>query len=298
MSASPKILDDDFIARIERLELVSRKIVSGKLRGERRSKRRGHSTEFADFRPYVAGDDLRFLDWNIYGRLDRLFLRVFLEEEDLRLNVLVDASPSMSHGEPQKFLYAKKVAAALSYIGLVNQDRVRLGVFSSRFRPVFGPARGRRQAHRMLDVLQGIEPESGGTDLGASCRDFVLTGSRSGIVIVVTDFFDRRGFEDALRYILASGRSTEVFVFHVLSPQELRPELSGDLRLVDAEDGSEAEVTISKPLLDAYRRTLDRFRSEIQQYSSRRGMHYVFTSTEVPFDKLVLNYMRRRGLVR
>lgn len=293
------LLDDDFIARLERLELVSRKIISGKLRGERRSRRRGHSMEFADFRPYVAGDDMRFLDWNIYARLDRLFLRVFLEEEDLWLNILVDSSPSMGFGDPEKFLYAKKVAAALSYVGLVNQDRVRVGSFASRLRPIFGPARGRRQTHRMLETLESLEVDRNAqTDLEKSCRDFALGGSRSGIVILVTDFLDRNGFEAALRYFLASGGSTEVFVFHLLSPQEIDPDLVGDLRLVDAEDGVTAEVTISKPLLKTYRQNLDRFRGEIQRYCSRRGMHYVFTSTAIPFDQLILNYLRRRGLLR
>jgi len=294
-----RLLDEEFISRIERLELVSRKIVSGKLKGERRSKRRGHSSEFADFRPYVSGDDLRFLDWNIYGRLDRLFLRIFLEEEVLWLNILLDISPSMDYGDPQKFLYSKRVAAALGYIGLVNQDRVRLGTFSDEFRPLFGPARGRRQTHRMLEAMEALEVrKDGSTDLTKGCRDFVMTGSRTGIVVIITDFFDRQGFENAIRYVLGAGPSTEIFVFHVLAPEEIRPELAGDLRLVDKEEGHTAEVTISKPLLKAYQQSLDRFRGEIQRYCSRRGMHYVFTSTAVPFDQLILNYLRRRGLVR
>lgn len=167
------------IARIERLELVSRKIVSGKLKGERRSRRRGHSTEFADFRPYVPGDDLRFLDWNIYGRLDRLFLRVFLEEEDLWLDILVDTSPSMDWGEPNKLTYARRLAAALGYIGLVNQDRVRVSSFASRLRPVFGPARGRRQARRLLERLDALEVDrEEETRLAPSLRTFSLSGGK------------------------------------------------------------------------------------------------------------------------
>ncbi|MEM7230880.1 MAG: DUF58 domain-containing protein [Planctomycetota bacterium] len=294
-----KLLDDEFVSRIERLELVSRKIISGKLKGERKSKRRGYSTEFADFRPYTAGDDLRFLDWNIYGRLDRLFLRVFLEEEDLWFNALLDSSPSMAYGDPQKFLYAKRIVAALSYIGLVNQDRVRIGTFSSKLKQLFGPARGRRQAHKLLEVMEGLEVDKETTtDLGKSCRDFALGSARSGIVILVTDFFDRAGFEQALRSLVATGSATEIFVFHVMSPEEIDPQVTGDLRLVDAEDAFTAEVTVSKPLLKAYKKNLDIFRAEIQQYCSRVGMHYVFTSTAVPFDQLVLNYLRRRGLVR
>ncbi len=294
-----KVLDDEFIARLEKLELVSRKIVAGTIKGERRSKRRGHSTDFADYRPYVVGDDLRHVDWNIYGRLDKLFLKVFLEEEDLRLNILVDSSPSMHFGDPDKFHYAKKIATAMGYIGLVNQDRVQIGTFASRLESIFGPSRGRRQVHQLLQTMDNLETQAEeSTNLEQSCRDFTVQGSRGGILLFITDFFDRRGFEQALRYLLASGNSTEIFVFHVLAPQELNPELAGDLRLVDSEDGVTADVTISKPLLEQYQATLSSFRSEIQQFCSTRGINYVFTSTDVSFDQLVLSYLRKRGLVR
>ena len=294
-----KLLDEDFIARLEGLELVSRKIVSGRMKGERRSKRRGQSTEFADYRPYVAGDDIRFLDWNIYGRLDKLFLKLFLEEEDLWVNILVDRSPSMRFGDPDKFLYAKRVVAALSYIGLHNYDRVRIGAFSERTAPVFGPVRGRVQIRRLLQVLEDLEPEEGtGTDLARGCRDFAVARRLTGIVIFVSDFFDRRGFEAALRYLLSGGAASEVYVIHILAPQEIDPTLKGDLKLVDVEDGLEADVSISAPLLKIYRRNLDSFRAEIKDFASKRGMHYVFTSTGVPFHHLILDFLRKRGLLR
>lgn len=294
-----RLLDDEFIARLDRLELVSRKIVLGKLRGERLSARKGQSTEFSDHRPYTPGDDLRFLDWNIWVRLDRLFTKVFLEEEDLCLDILIDASASMRFGEPDKFLYARRLAAALGYVGLVHHDRVRIARFAERFSGVFGPARGRRQARRLLEVLGSMEAADGGTtDLTRSCREFALTSGRSGILALVTDFLDRRGAESALRYLAAAGRSLEVFVFHVLSPQETDPEITGDLRLVDSEDGRSAEVSISRPLLDAYRRRLGEFREDVRAQCSRRGMHYIFSPTTVDFDRLVLDYLRRRGLLR
>ena len=297
--ATEKLLDDEFVARIEKLELVSRKIITGQIRGERRSKRRGFSNEFADYRPYSVGDDLRFIDWNIYGRLDRLFLKVFLEEEDLRLDILFDASGSMRCGSPEKYTYARKLAAALGYIGLVNHDRVQVGQFSSQLRPVFGPARGRRQAHRLLSVLDELgPPEDDGTDLARSCRDFSISGRRGGILLFITDFFDRAGFETALRYLLAAGGATEVYVIHVLAPEEISPSFVGDLRLVDVEDGQTSEITVSAPLLEQYRRTLDSFRGEIQEFCKRRGLQYLFASTDVPFDQLVLGFLRQRGLVK
>ena len=170
------LLDKEFIAKIEQLQLVSRKVISGKLKGERRSKRRGYSIEFADYRPYVAGDDMRFLDWNIYGRLDRLFLKLYEEEEELWVNVLIDRSASMRFGEPDKFDYARRLAAAIGYIGLINNDRVRICAFSERMELVFAPARGRRQVWQLLNHLQNLSPDDGGrTRLGESCRDFAVS---------------------------------------------------------------------------------------------------------------------------
>jgi uncharacterized protein (DUF58 family) len=294
-----RLLDDEFIARLKQLELVSRKIISGRLKGERRSKRRGHSNEFADYRPYVTGDDLRFLDWNIFGRLDRLFLKLFLEEEDLWVNFLIDRSASMRFGSPDKLDYAKKVAAALGYIGLQNHDRVRVGAFSDRVVPVFGPARGRSRIQLLFDRLEGLTPDAGAsTDLTRGCRDFARERRLSGIVVFISDFFDRSGFESALRYLLSGGSQCEIFVLHILAPQEIEPPLAGDLKLVDVEDGVEADVSISAPLLKTYRKNLESFRAGIKEFATRRGMNYAFSSTAVPFQSLVLDFFRSRGLLR
>lgn len=297
--AAEKLLSEDFLSKLDQLQLVSRKIVAGALKGDRLSRRRGHSTELADFRNYVVGDDLRFVDWNAFARLDKLFLKLFLEEEDLQLKILIDRSPSMDFGDPNKLTYARKIAAALGYVGLVNQDRVQVAAFADVSSPVFGPARGRRQAGRLLELMDGLAAEEeASTSLARACRELSIGGRRGGIVVLVSDLLDRAGFEQGLSYLLAGQRSTEVYVFHVLAPEELEPTLRGDLRLVDREDGSAVEVSVSASLLKGYRRTLDAFRSEAQEYCSRHGLHYIFTSTAVPFDRLVLEYLRRRGLVK
>lgn len=294
-----RILDEEFIAKIEQLEIVSRKMVSGAVKGDRLSRRRGHSSEFADFRPYVSGDDLRFLDWNVYARLEKLFLKLFLEEEELRVKVLIDRSPSMAFGKPSKLEFGSKVAAALGYIGLVNQDRVEVSAFAEEARPIFGPARGRRQTRRLLTALEQLEvEESRSTRLEPSCKDFALGSRGGGLAILISDFFDREGFEAGLRYLLAAGKSLDIYVFHVLAPQEIEPDFSGDLRLVDCEDGGTVDVSLGPAVLRKYRATLDAFRAEVREFCARRGIHYVFTSTDVPFDRLILEYLRRRGLVR
>src|SRR2546428_267328 len=185
----PQLLDPQFLAKLEQLELASRKIFLGRLKGERRSKRRGQSVEFMDFRNYVIGDDLRFLDWNLYARLDRLFLRLFLEEEDLHISILIDASLSMDFGSPTKLHYAKQVAAALGFVGLVGSDRVVIEAFGEGASLTSAPLRGRRSLWRMLDFLNGIGPAGRGS-FGPSLRSFSLRSTGRGVVIVLSDLMD------------------------------------------------------------------------------------------------------------
>src|SRR5580692_10001059 len=178
MSAT-SLLDPRFLAQLEQLELVTKKIFLGRMKGERRSKRKGQSVEFADYRNYVVGDDLRFLDWNLYARLERLFIRLFMEEEDLHFYVLLDNSLSMDFGNPTKLHYAKQIAAALGFIGLVNLDRVVVEAFNNRLTQTMPAARGRRSLWRLLDFLQKLEP-AGPSDLCKALRSFTIKCSGKG----------------------------------------------------------------------------------------------------------------------
>jgi uncharacterized protein (DUF58 family) len=289
------LLDPKFLARLEQLELVSRKIFLGRMKGERRSKRKGQSVEFADYRNYVVGDDLRFLDWNLFARLERLFIRLFFEEEDLHFYILLDNSLSMDFGTPTKLHFAKQVAAALGFIGLVNMDRVVVEAFNDRLTQSMPAARGRRSLWRLMDFLQKIE-SSGPSDLKKALRSFSIKCSGKGIVVLLSDFMDKGGYEDALRYLLA--RQLDIYVIQVLSQEEIDPEIVGDLRLVDVEDEDVAEVTVSGPLLKRYKQNLAAHRAALHQFCSRRGITCLFTSNQVPFDRLVLTYLRQRGLVK
>lgn len=289
-----ELLSADFMTRLDQLELLSRKIFVGRMKGERRSKRRGESVEFADYRNYVVGDDLRFLDWNIYARLERLLIKLFLEEEDLNVTVLFDTSRSMDWGNPSKGLYIKRVAAALSYIALVNYDRLSLYGYSDRLVHEMRGVRGRRLVAQVIRFLQGIRFE-GRSDFTTVAKRFALRHRGKGVVIILSDFMDKGGFENGLRYLL--GRNLDLYVIQALSPEEIDPPLAGDLKLVDVEDDEVAEVTISKPLLDKYKAMLTGFCTDLKNYCTRRGITYLFTSTRVPFDSLVLTYLRQRGLI-
>lgn len=289
------LLPPDLMAQLERLELVTRKVFRGRMKGERRSKRKGQSVEFADFRNYVAGDDLRTLDWNLYARLDKLIVKLFLEEEDLHFYTLIDASMSMDFGEPSKLDYAKQLAAALGFVGLVRTDRVRietLGEGSNHRGPVL---RGRSSVWRMLEFLEGIEPGET-TSLAQGVKNFVLRNSGRGIVVMISDLMEKDGYEPAIRYLAA--QQLDVYVIHVLSQEELKPDVKGDLRLVDCEDADEAEITVSAPLLARYEQTLNAFVSGAQQFCSRRGMTYLLANNQTPVKDLIATYLRKRGLVR
>jgi uncharacterized protein (DUF58 family) len=289
-----ELLSSEFMHRLEGLDVLSRKILAGKLKGERRSKRRGQSVEFADYRNYVVGDDLRFIDWNIYARLERLFLKLFLEEEDLSLSILVDISASCDFGDPNKALYMKRVAAALGYVGLVNYNRVSISAINNTVAGETGNLRSRRKVQQMLGFLQDLEP-NGPSFLGDACKRFALAHRNKGVCVILSDFFDKGGYENGLRYL--AGGNYDLFVIQVLAPQEINPDLQGDLKLKDIEDGDLAEVSITAPLIKKYKDNLNAYCAGLKEYVTRRGGTYLFTSTAVPFDTLVLNYLRERGLI-
>jgi uncharacterized protein (DUF58 family) len=294
-TSSTTLLSPQLLAQLERLELVTRKVFRGRMKGERRSRRKGQSVEFADFRNYVPGDDLRFIDWNLYARLEKLFLKLFLEEEDLHFYALVDASTSMDFGDPTKLFYAKQLAAALGFVGLCRADRVKveaLGATRSNPGPVL---RGRHSVWRMVSHLDGIEPGLN-VPMVTSIRDFCLRNSGKGILVLITDLMDKSGYESALRFLLT--QDMDVYVLHVLSPEELDPAVKGDLKLVDCEDRDIAEITVSRPLLDRYKRTLASFINGAREFCTRRGISYLMTSTETPVEQLVTSYLRQRGLVK
>jgi uncharacterized protein (DUF58 family) len=290
------LLDPRFLQRLEALSLMSRRRVRGRQHGERRSLVRGRGIEFDDYRAYEPGDDYRYIDWNIASRLDRFFVKLFSEEEDLDVRLLVDSSRSMAAGAPvSKLLLAKRLAAAIGYIGLVNLDRVEVGAFSSGLGPRLSRLRGRGRAFDLLRFLDGIIPE-GATDLGLAVRRAVDTSLRRGLLVVISDLLDPRGYEDGL--LRARHHRVQTFVIHVLADEELAPRLSGELRLVDVETRRAVDVTVDADALRAYAAARDAYLDGIQRFCFRHGIDYLRTTTSVPADDLVLRYLRQGGLVR
>jgi uncharacterized protein (DUF58 family) len=218
-----------------------------------------------------------------------------MEEEDLHFYLLLDNSLSMDFGTPTKLHYAKQIAAALSFIGLVNMDRVVIEAFNDRLTQSMPAARGRHSLWRVMGFLQNIQA-AGPSNLKRALRSFSLKCSGKGIVVLLCDFMDKDGYEDALRYLVA--RQLDIYVIQILSQEEIEPEIVGDLKLVDIEDDDVAEVTVSGPLLKRYKQNLAAYRAKLHEFCSRRGINCLFTSNQVPFDRLVLTYLRQRGLVK
>lgn len=293
MSATP-LLDPEFLQRLERLQLVARRAFAGQLKGERRSTRRGTSVEFADYRNYVLGDDLRFVDWNTYARLERLFLRLFVEEEDLHVYVLVDGSASMAFGSPTKFDYARRIAAALGYLGLCGYDRVGAAILGERVREHLHPIRGRPAVYRFFRFLTDAHPE-GGTHLARAVEHWAMGPRRTGIALLVSDFLDPR-WEGGVRALAL--RKYQLAAIHVLDRSELDPPLTGDLQLIDCETGERREVSISATLLRQYRQAAEQFCRQIETTCRRYGGDYLRVTTDVPFEEVILRWLRASGLVK
>jgi uncharacterized protein (DUF58 family) len=290
-----RVFDEEFLRRLDELSLVFRRVATGQAKGERRSLRKGAGVEFQDYRPYVMGDDLRYVDWNIFSRLNRLILKLFVEEEDLCLHLLVDGSASMDSGRPSKLDYALQVAGALGYIGLANLERVAVGVFSGEMTLRLRPRRGRGQILALLDALSAVEA-GGPTDLNGCLASYALRSRVPGVVVVLTDLLDPGGYADGLKALLR--RRFEVFLLHVVSEEELQPMLRGDLTLLDAEGGPSREVTVDREALARYQARLRDHFAEAERFCARHRIDYLRTSSLVPFQELVLRHMRRGGFLR
>ena len=288
------VFDKEFLRKLEYLDVVARKILAGQIRADRLSSRRGTSVEFEDYRNYAVGDDLRYLDWNIFGRLEELFLKLYKDEENLRLWVLMDCSESMTFGRPDKFLYGRQVAAALSYIGMSNLDDANVQAFGEDLRESIVRMRGKGKVKHLFRFLEELE-HRGETDMRRGFRRFIAQQARRGVVVVISDLYDVDGVIPSLRYL--KSRRHEVYVVHVMDREERDPPLRGDLRLVDSEDGSYRDVTVTDTLRKRFTEAFEAHAKRVEMHCRGAEIGYVRAWTDVPFDSLVLNILKRGGLV-
>lgn len=318
------LLTPELLRRLEQLQLLAQRRSKSTARGERRSRSRGQSVEFADHRNYVAGDDLRYLDWNLFGRLDRLFLKLYEEERELPVRIFLDASESMTFGTPVKFDFARQVAAAIGYVALCGFDRVSVIVFpnaepgvrnaeSSRTagqagseletrsskpetrspelaaRGALRSVRGRKSSLQFFQNL-GQLTAGGSADFNQSLRRGALEARQTGVAVVLSDFLDPAGYEAGLNALV--GRGFQVDAVQILSPEELAPTAFGDLRLVDAESGTMQEVTFGKFRMKAYQQAVQNFCQRLREFCATRGVNYFMTGSDTPLEQLLLKQLR------
>jgi len=304
------LLTPELLRRLEQFQLLAARRAKSSARGERRSKARGQSVEFADHRNYVSGDDFRYLDWNLYARLDRLFLKLYEEERELPVTIFLDASESMAFGEPRKFDFARQVAAAVGYVALCGFDRVNLRVFpdlsvepaddaerrsQSRELAARGALRAVRGRKSALTFFQNINQLTAkrAASFNDALRRGALEARRTGVAVVLSDFLDPSGYEAGLSALV--GRGFQVNAVQILSPEELNPATYGDLRLIDSETGAQQEVTFGRYRLNAYRKAVLNYCQRLREYCSSRGINVFMAASDTPLEELLLKQLREWG---
>jgi uncharacterized protein (DUF58 family) len=296
-SAKSGLFDEAFLRKLERIAILSKRAMAGQLQGERRSPKRGHSVEFADFRPYSVGDDFRRIDWNAYARLERFFIKLFVEEEDLTVHLLIDTSLSMDWGQPDKFTYAVRSAGALGYIALHGLDRLTitaLGENPNSNGGYFSPHRGKQNAFALFSFLLGLKA-GGQAYLGQRLQTYATSAPKPGPLLLLSDLMDD-GWAVGLNTLAARG--FDVSVMHILSPDEVNPNFTGDLKLLDSETKAAVEITGEYDLVERYRRGLADWREELRRFCGARGMQYAPIETSIPIEELLFARLRQHGILR
>jgi uncharacterized protein (DUF58 family) len=300
------LLTPELLRRLEQFQLLAARRAKSSARGERRSRARGQSVEFADYRTYVHGDDFRYLDWNLYGRLERLFLKLYEEERELPVRIFLDASESMGFGEPRKFDFARQVAAAVGYVALSGFDRVSVIPFPPvASEPGSDPAaraaelaargalrsvRGKKSAIPFFQNLSALTA-GGAANLNEALRRGALEARQAGLAVVLSDFLDPAGYEPGLTALV--GRGFQVDLVQILSPDELSPGTFGDLRLVDSETGGTQEVTFGRYRLKRYQQTVQNYIQRLREFCQARGINFFMVSSKTPLEELLLRQLRK-----
>src|SRR4030042_756925 len=281
-------LDEDFLRKLERLKLLAGRVIKGPHKGEHGSWRSGTSLEFLDYRKYQVGDDFRYVDWNVYGRLDKLFLKLFHSEEDLRVHILMDVSRSMAFGQPPKALVAKRLAAALSYIAIANLDRVEFVSFADSIGEPLGAQRGIKAYPSILRYLTDLKPK-GDTGLNTSLEDFASLCTRPGLAVIISDLLDTKGFKKGLEALMQ--RKFKTTLIQVLDHEELLPSLDGYLILKEMETGETKGITLTNDLRSLYRKKMEQFLDEIREFCLTKGIGYYLLDTSIPFEDFLFDYL-------
>jgi uncharacterized protein (DUF58 family) len=284
----------DAFGRFERLSFVRRRTAAAGLGGEHRSRRHSPSTDFVDFRQYHPGDDFRRVDWNVYGRLGTLQVKLTEGRERLDVVIVLDCSSSMDCGQPHKLAFAAQLVAALGYVGMTRSDSVRIACLAKQ--PAgFGPFGRRTRMPDLVRQLAQIAP-AGLLDVNAGLAACLSDATGQPLMVVVSDLLTPNGVSSGLEALQA--RQADVVVLHVVSPEELAPRVSGEVELVDAETDEVLQIGVSLETLAAYRVRVARWLEERESECRRRGIRYVRVPTDRPITSVILDDLRRAGVLK
>ncbi len=290
---SRKIFDTDFLKKLDNIVINVRMAMSEGQGGNRKSRSKGSSVEFSDFREYSTGDDFRRIDWNAYGRFDKLFVKLFMEEREALVNIFIDCSRSMNSGEPAKSAYAARLAAVLAFLALNNLDRVCLNSIYQNNIKQSSTVTGRAMFDRCMSYLESLD-FAGETNINSSIKKKEFRGR--GIAIIISDFFTEGGIEEAVKYLLY--KNQDVVLIHLLSKDELKPSFEGQVRLLDSETKTAIDVAVTPTLLKQYEKTLTSFINNIKEFSTRVGASYIQVSTADLLEKVVFEDLTKIGIIK
>lgn len=285
------LTDPTFIRRLDSLYLLARKILGGSLQSDRRSTKKGSGITFADYAQYTLGDDYRSIDWRVYARFESLLIKLFELEEDATIYLLLDLSPSMS----SKSAYARQLAAALGYIALNTLDRLCVYGMADHLKPLFEPGRGRNQVVPFLRSVEAATSYGTGTDLSVCAREFEARHRRKGLVCVISDFLLPGGWEEGLSRL--QWHKHEVFCLQTLDEHDLHCRFKGDVTLECVETGQNRVVTISPVEAKRYEAAVAEWNAGLKSFCARRGIGFLSSQTDVAFEAVITDLLRRGGLV-
>ena len=288
-------IDERFLKQLEKLKLITKRGVKGPFRGEHKSWRSGEGQEFLDYRNYQAGDDLRYVDWSVYGRFDKLLVKLFHAEENQTIHFLLDISRSMRFGTPSKLIGAKRIAAAVSYIGLSNLDRITMAAFADMLLDFKPPVRGRRKYADVLNFLHHLKADKP-TNINKSLAEYASVSKYPGIVLVLSDLFDPAGWEDGLKAL--SYRNFDVHLIQVLDHEELFWSKTGSLTLTDIESGEKKVSFVDQELAKRYQRRVETFLAEIKGFCDNSAINHYVYDTSVPFEDFLIEYLTKGAIFR
>ncbi len=288
-------VDEKFLKNLEKLKLVTKKGVKGPERGEHKSWHSGEGLEFLDYRKYQPGDDLRYVDWSVYGRLDKLFIKLFHAEESQTVHILLDMSRSMGSGNPPKDLSAKKIAAAISYICLSNLDKIVMMAFADKVFDIRPSVRGKRKYFRLITYLASLTP-SNTTDINASLSEYASFCKHPGIAIVISDLFDPKGYQNGFKAL--AYRDFDINLIQVLDHEEIFWSKTGNLLLRDVETGDRKRIFMDPSVLERYHKRVKAFLAEVQSFCNHYGIHYYVYDTSIMFEEFLIEYLTRGAIFR